>query len=145
MIISDNPTSPPLTDQYWQITDKMSRGGAGRQLRRRRGRPASPGHWSSLSSLAAITQINKLSESHINLTTSEAIEALCHLRVLHTHWPRPSTSPLILRMRLWHTFANATVSSHQKPKTKSCFQRISQGTDLMNVCAGTYCQCGEEI
>ena len=39
-----------------------------------------------LSPLAAITQINKLSESHINLTTSEAIEAMCHLRVLHTQW-----------------------------------------------------------
>lgn len=91
MIISDNPPPPhwPVLADYRQ--DEPGRGGAGRQLRRRRGRPASPGHWSSLSSsLAAITQINKLSESHINLTTSEAIEAIeamCHLRVFPN--PRP--------------------------------------------------------
>ena len=88
MIISDNP--PPLTDQYWQITDNISRGGAAaaEEVRPPGWAPLATGH---LSPLAAITQINKLSESHINLTTSEAIEAIeamCHLRVLHTHWPR---------------------------------------------------------
>ena len=44
MIISDNPPLS-LSDQYWQITDKMSRGGAA--AAEEEVRP--PGHWSSLS------------------------------------------------------------------------------------------------
>ena len=117
MIISDNPPPHwPVLADYRQ--DEPGRGGScgGGEAA---WPPLATGH---LSPLAAITQINKLSESHINLTTSEAIEAMCHLRVLHTHWPPPSSSPLILTMRWWQTFANATVSSHHKPETKSCFQ-----------------------
>ena len=101
MIISDNPSlaPSPRTDQYWQITDRMSLGGAGGCGGGEAGRALVisplPGRH---------TQINKLSESHINLNTSEASEAMCPLSVSHL--------PHLLLLTLILTFAKCE-PSHQ--------------------------------
>ena len=134
MIISDNP--PPLSlTSIGRLQTRWA--GAGRQLRRRRWGRLATGHL-SLSPLAAITQINKLSESHINLTTSEAIEAMCHLSVLHTQWPTslhpPRHLPLILTMM--------EVICKIRTRNKKLFSTEITISNKELIC---WTQCGKEI
>ena len=133
MIISDNP--PPSLTSIGRLQTRWA--GAGRQLRRRRWGRLATGHL-SLSPLAAITQINKLSESHINLTTSEAIEAMCHLSVLHTQWPTslhpPRHLPLILTMM--------EVICKIRTRNKKLFSTEITISNKELIC---WTQCGKEI